>query len=410
MKTKINYFWLLLIAISLNVSAQNKLITLKDIWSDYAFYPQGMTNLSALKLTNEYTVLNYDYANLNYTIDLYNFATLQKEKTLFDTRQYPQIRRINSYTFNKQEDKILIATNSESIFRRSFLADFYIFDLKKQELTKLTDKKIQEPLFSPKGDKVAYVYQNNIYIYDTQSQKEQQVTFDGQKNKIINGVSDWVYEEEFAIVRTFDWNADGSQLAYIRFDESQVPEFSMDMYGTQLYPTQNTFKYPKAGEKNSQVSLYLYEVKEQKATQIPLNAYYIPRIQWTKDANTLSIQTLNRHQNDFNILFVDATTTHVNSVYHEVDKAYVSISDDLTFLDDHSFIISSEKNGNNHLYHYDKNGKLLHQITQGKWEVTAYYGYNPKNKRIYYQSTEPGSINRGIYPLPSAERTKKLWP
>ena len=407
MKTKMNYFWLLLIAISLNVSAQNKLITLKDIWSDYAFYPQGMTNLSALKLTNEYTVLNYDYANLNYTIDLYNFATLQKEKTLFDTRQYPQIRRINSYTFNKQEDKILIATNSESIFRRSFLADFYIFDLKKQELTKLTDKKIQEPLFSPKGDKLAYVYQNNIYIYDTQSQKEQQVTFDGQKNKIINGVSDWVYEEEFAIVRTFDWNADGSQLAYIRFDESQVPEFSMDMYGTQLYPTQNTFKYPKAGEKNSQVSLYLYEVKEQKATQIPLNAYYIPRIQWTKDANTLSIQTLNRHQNDFNILFVDATTKDVNSVYHEVDEAYVSITDDLTFLDDHSFIISSEKNGNNHLYHYDKNGKLLHQITQGKWEVTAYYGYNPKNKRIYYQSTEPGSINRGIYSIALSGKDKK---
>ena len=407
MKTKMNYFWLLLIAISLNVSAQNKLITLKDIWSDYAFYPQGMTNLSALKLTNEYTVLNYDYANLNYTIDLYNFTTLQKEKTLFDTRQYPQIRRINSYTFNKQEDKILIATNSESIFRRSFLADFYIFDLKKQELTKLTDKKIQEPLFSPKGDKLAYVYQNNIYIYDTQSQKEQQVTFDGQKNKIINGVSDWVYEEEFAIVRTFDWNADGSQLAYIRFDESQVPEFSMDMYGTKLYPTQNTFKYPKAGEKNSQVSLYLYEVKEQKATQIPLNAYYIPRIQWTKEANTLSIQTLNRHQNDFNILFVDATTKRVNSVYHEVDKAYVSITDDLTFLDDHSFIISSEKNGNNHLYHYDKNGKLLHQITQGKWEVTAYYGYNPKNKRIYYQSTEPGSINRGIYSIALSGKDKK---
>ena len=194
MRTKMNYFWLFLLAISLNVSAQNKQITLKDIWIDYAFYPKGMTNLSALKNTNQYTVLNYDYTNLNYTIDLYNFSTLEKEKTLFDTKKFPQIKRINSYTFNKQEDKILIATNKEPIFRRSFSADFYVFDLKKQELAKLTDKKIQEPLFSPQGDKVAYVYKNNIYIYDTQSKKEQQVTFDGEKNKIINCTSDGVYE------------------------------------------------------------------------------------------------------------------------------------------------------------------------------------------------------------------------
>lgn len=407
MRTKTNYFWLFLLAISLNVSAQNKLITLKDIWIDYAFYPSGMTNLSALKHTNQYTVLNYDYTNLNYTIDLYNFATLQKEKTLFDTKNYPQIQRINSYTFNQQEDKILIATNKESIFRRSFSADFYVFDLKKQELSKLTDKKIQEPLFSPKGDKVAYVYQNNIYIYDTQSKKEKQVTFDGEKNKIINGTSDWVYEEEFSIVRTFDWNADGTFLAYIRFDEREVPEFSMDVFGTKLYPTQNTFKYPKAGEKNSVVSLYLYDVNGQKDTQIPVDAYYIPRIQWTNEANVLSIQTLNRHQNDFNILFVDAATKQFKSVYHEVDKAYVSITDDLTFLDDNSFIITSEKDGYNHLYHYDKAGKLLRQITQGKWEVTEYYGYNPKAKRIYYQSTEPGSINRGIYSIALSGKDKQ---
>ena len=332
MRTRNYYLWLFFLAISLNVSAQNKLITLKDIWTDYAFYPSGMTNLSALKNTNQYTVLNYDYTNLNYTIDLYNFSTLEKEKTLFDTKNYPQIQRINSYTFNKQEDKILIATNKESIFRRSFSADFYVFDLKKQELSKLTDKKIQEPFFSPKGDKVAYVYQNNIYIYDTQSKKEQQVTFDGEKNKIINGTSDWVYEEEFAIVRTFDWNADGTQLAYIRFDERQVPEFSMDIYSTNLYPTQNTFKYPKAGENNSVVSLYLYDVNNQKATKIPVEAYYIPRIQWSKEANILSVQTLNRHQNDFNLIFVDANTKQFKSVYHEVDKAYVSITDDLTFL------------------------------------------------------------------------------
>ena len=315
MRTRNYYLWLFFLAISLNVSAQNKLITLKDIWTDYAFYPSGMTNLSALKNTNQYTVLNYDYTNLNYTIDLYNFSTLEKEKTLFDTKNYPQIQRINSYTFNKQEDKILIATNKESIFRRSFSADFYVFDLKKQELSKLTDKKIQEPFFSPKGDKVAYVYQNNIYIYDTQSKKEKQVTFDGEKNKIINGTSDWVYEEEFSIVRTFDWNADGTFLAYIRFDEREVPEFSMDVFGTKLYPTQNTFKYPKAGEKNSVVSLYLYDVNGQKDTQIPVDAYYIPRIQWTNEANVLSIQTLNRHQNDFNILFVDAATKQFKTNY-----------------------------------------------------------------------------------------------
>ena len=181
----------------------------------------------------------------------------------------------------------------------------------------------------------------------------------------------------------------------------------MDIYKTSLYPTQDTFKYPKAGEKNSVVSLHLYDVKAQKAIQIPLEAYYIPRLQWTKEANILSVQTLNRHQNDFNIIFVDALTKQFKSVYHEVDKAYVSITNDLTFLEDNSFIISSEKKGNNHLYHYDKNGKLLKQITQGKWEVTEYYGYNPKTKQIFYQSTEPGSINRGIYSIALSGKNKK---
>lgn len=381
----------LFLFISTSLTAQDK-ITLEQIWGG-AFRTQGMQELNALKNTNEYTVLNRT------SIDLYDFATLEKKKTLFSTKEFS----IDSYTFSEKEDKILIASNSEYIYRHSFTADYYVFDIPTQKLIKFTDKKIQEPLFSPNGKKVAYAFENNLYVYDLETETETQITTDGKKNHIINGITDWVYEEEFAFVRAFEWNKTGDKIAYLRFDESEVPEFSMDVYGNGLYPTQQVFKYPKAGEKNSKVSLYLYDINVRTATHFDFigdsSNHYIPRIKWTNNSNLLSVQVMNRHQNELPLYIVEGNTANYRIVFRETDKAYIDIHDNLTFLDDNSFIWTSEKDGFNHIYHYDKNGKLIRQITKGNWEVTNFYGYDAKTKTIFYQSTENGSTNRDIYKI-----------
>ncbi len=399
MKNKITYV-LILLFVSFSMLAQKQL-TLEEIWSG-AFRAQGMTALEAMKNTNQYTVLDFDRASKSSQINLYDFATLSKVATLVDSKDFQELEGIDSYTFSKDEKKLLIANNSDQIFRHSFVADFFIYDISTKSLSKLANYKVQEPTFSPDGSKVGYVYQNNLYVYDIATKKHTQVTTDGKKNSIINGVTDWVYEEEFSFVKAYDWNLGSNKVAFIRFDETDVPQFSMDMYNEGLYPTQNVFKYPKAGEKNAIVSLHVYDVNTGVTKKINLDKYndfYIARIEWTNDANTLSAQVLNRHQDNLDLLFVDGNSGSTKVVLNEKDKAYLDVTDNLTFLKDNSFIWTSEKDGYNHIYHYDKTGKLKKQITKGPWEVTNYYGFDEKNGMIYYQSVENGSINRDVYAI-----------
>jgi dipeptidyl-peptidase 4 len=398
----------LLLLSSFSIVAQEK-ITLEEIWGG-AFRTKGMDELNAMKTTNQYTVLNFDRASRSSQIDLYDFATLEKVSTLLSSKDFSQLQGIDSYTFNKKENQILIANNSEQIFRHSAVSDYFLYDISSKSLTKIAEYKIQEPTFSPDGTKIAFAYQNNLYVYEIASKKTQQITTDGKKNSIINGITDWVYEEEFGFVRAFDWNATGTKLAYIKFDESQVPEFSMDLYNRGLYPAQEVFKYPKAGEKNAVVSLHLFDVTSNKTQIVNLsnyNDFYIARIQWTNDANILSAQVLNRHQNNLDLLFIDGNTATSKVVLNEKDKAYVDVTDNLTFLKDNSFIWTSEKSGFNHIYHYDKTGKQKKQITTGNWEVTAYYGFDEKSGTVYYQSVENGSINRDVYAINISGKNKK---
>ncbi|MEZ4786578.1 MAG: S9 family peptidase [Flavobacterium haoranii] len=400
--------FLFLLFVSASVYSQKEL-TLEEIWSG-AFRTQGMDELNAMKNTNQYTVLNFDRATRSMQIDLFDYATLNKVSTLIDSKDFQDLRGIDSYSFNAKENQILIANNSAQIFRHSFTADYFLYDMASKKITKIADYQIQEPTFSPDGSKIAYAYQNNLYVYDIASKKHQQITTDGKKNAVINGITDWVYEEEFAFVRAFDWNKTGDKVAFIRFDESQVPEFSMDMYNQGLYPTQEVFKYPKAGEKNSDVSLHIYDLNTKQTKQVDLSKYndfYIARLQWTNEANTLSAQVLNRHQNNLDLLFVDGKSASYKVVLNETDKAYVDVTDNLTFLSDNSFIWTSEKDGFNHIYYYDKTGKLKNQVTKGNWEVTTYYGFDEKNKTVYYQSVENGSINRDVYAVKIDGKGKK---
>jgi dipeptidyl-peptidase-4 len=389
----------ILLLLVTTVFGQQK-VTVENIYHG-VFQAKGMDKLQSLKNTNQYTVLNADEASGSMEIDLYDFATLKKVSNLIDTKNHAALAgKIDSYTFDSSEKKILIACNSRQIFRHSFIADYFLYDITSKSLTKLFDFQVQEPTFSPDGTKIAYAKENNLYVYDVTSKKITAVTTDGKKNAVINGITDWVYEEEFAFVRAFDWSQDSKKLAYIRFDESAVPEFSMAMYHKDLYPKIETFKYPKAGEKNSAVSLHIYDAAANATKKVDLgnyNDFYIPRLKWTNDSNVLSAQVLNRHQDNLDLLFVDGTTAAAKVVLNEKDKAYVDITDNLTFLKDNSFIWTSEKDGFNHIYLYDKTGKLKNQITKGNWEVTSYYGFDEKTKTIFYQSTENGSINRAIY-------------
>ena len=381
-------------------TSQTDSFSLNQIW-DGSFRTQGLTALHSMKNGQQYSVLNFDRSTGSTSIDLYDYITFSKVKVIATSKTMKAIPYFTNYTFSANESKLILETNTESIFRYSVLGNYYVYDIYLEKLDLISEHKIQEPTFSPDGTKVAYGLNNNLYVKDLISGDTKQITFDGEKNRIINGITDWVYEEEFAFVRAFEWNASSDRIAFIRFDETEVPEFSMDVYGTDLYQTQNVFKYPKAGEKNAIVSLHFYDLNTDKTATVPLsttyNDFYIPRIKWTNDANVLSAQYMNRHQNKLDLWLINPEKGDANLVLSETDDAYVDVTDNLTFLEDNSFLWTSERDGFNHLYHYSKTGQLKKQITKGAWEVTAYYGYNESENAIYYQSVENGSINRDVY-------------
>jgi dipeptidyl-peptidase-4 len=392
------------------IYCQNKQITLEEIWSG-TFRTEGMQALHSMKNGKQYSILNFDRQTRNSTIDIYDYKTLQKEITLVSSEEIEDIEGFFDYTFSPDESKVILTTNEVPVFRRSRLGEYYVYDINDKSLIKVSEEFVQEPTLSPDASKIAYGYKNNLYVKDLTTGKVEQITFDGEKNKIINGITDWVYEEEFSFVRAFDWNKDSNQIAFIRFDETSVPEFSMDVYGSDLYQTQQVFKYPKAGETNSIVSLLLYNLNTKKLSEIKVdksyNDFYIPRLQWTNDANVLSAQYMNRHQNELDLWMINTSSKVSKLVLAEKDKAYIDVTFDLTFLKDNSFIWTSENDGFNHIYHYSREGELINQVTNGNWEVTNYYGFNEKANTIYFQSTENGSINRDVYSIKLNGKSKK---
>ena len=389
-----------------NYSTGTKEISLTEIW-DGTFSTKRMNALNAMN-GDFYSLLNTDSAG-NSTVDKYSYKTLKKTETIVNSRDLEGLEGFSSYRFNADESSVILGTNFKKIYRHSFTGSFYHYNVRTKKLH-LIGKDIQEPTFSPKGEKIAFAKKNNLFILNlTTGNTVTQVTKDGTTNHIINGITDWVYEEEFAFVRAFEWSKNGNYLAFLRFNESKVPTFSMDLVGKNNYPQQQVFKYPKAGEKNARVTLHVFNCASKKTNKVSLGAYeYIPRIKWSNAANILVATTLNRHQNNLKLHKVAVVKNKVTTLLNETDTAYLNITDNLTFLNDNSFIWTSEKDGYNHIYHYDFSGKLINQITNGKWEVTNYYGYDKKKKTVYYQSVENGSINRGVYSIDLDGNNKKL--
>ena len=402
-------FLISLLSIKL-VSAQEKTITLEEIWNG-SFRTEGLQSLHPLKDGESYSVLNFNKALRSTSIDVYDYKASKYLTTILSSNNLNEVSYFLDYTFSNDESKILIATSEQPLYRHSKLGLYYIYDVSTKTLIQLSEEYVQEPSFSPDGSKVAYVLKNNIYVKDLNKNVTYQITNDGKLNHVINGVTDWVYEEEFAFVRAFEWNSSGDQIAYIKFDETNVPEFSMDIYGEDLYPFYSEFKYPKAGEINAKVSLHVFNLNTKKTKEIKVDNkeqdFYIPRIKWTNANNLLTAQFLNRQQNDLNLWLIDTKTNNSSVLLNEKDNAYIDITFNLTFLKDNSFIWTSEKDGFNHIYHYNVDGSLNQQVTSGKWEVTAYYGFSTKQKKIFYQSTEEGSINRTVYSIGLNGKNKK---
>jgi dipeptidyl-peptidase-4 len=384
----ISIFTLLITTISLQ--AQNKKpITLEDIYAKGTFQMAGVSGFTSLNDSRYYCNMDNDANILRYEFSTGNLidTIIKHSDLIFDN----DILAFNGFEFSADENKILFTSNTESLYRHSTQSNIFVYDVKKKQLFQPVPFKVMNATFSPDGNKIAYVKDNNLFYYDLFVKKEETITTDGKVNNIINGATDWVYEEEFAIWKGFTWSPSSDKIAFYRFDESKVKEFEMTMFG-KLYPSTTKFKYPKAGEANSTISILVYDLRSELNAEMEIGKeadIYIPRMQFTKDNNTLAIQRLNRLQNKLEILLANTTTGKSNIIYTEENKFYVDITNNLTFLaDNKTFIITSERNGFNHLYQYDLKGKLVKQITNGNFDVDGFYGIDEKSKTIFYSSPE----------------------
>ncbi len=395
-----------LIMLPLFLGAQDGMITLEDIFLNGQYSAKGIDDLRSMNDGQHYTI-NED----GQAIVKYEYATGNKNGDIFNVAQTNgAVQSFMDYALNDDESAVLLTVDQVKRYRWATYDENYVFDLKSKKTIKLSDRgKQMYADFAPAGNKIAYVIDNNLYYKDLNNNTEYQVTSDGKWKSIINGGSDWVYEEEFVVTRAFEWSPDGNYIAYYRFDETEVPEFDMMTYKGNLYPENYEFKYPKVGEKNSKVDIYIYDLKSQKAQKVIIGKSYeyIPRIKWTNDGKNLCVFTLNRLQNDLELFLANPVTGNTTSMLRETSATYLEINDDLTFLpDNQTFIWRSETDGWNHLYLYDLSGKLIHQITKGDWDVDGMKGYDAATQTIYYMSTEASIFERHLYSV-ALDGTKK---
>jgi dipeptidyl-peptidase-4 len=401
---------LLLILISISAFSQKR-IELNDVVGKKLFIQKSIPGLRSMK-----DGVNYTTEENGTKIVKYSYKTGNKVEDLFDLSKVenPGFKEFSDYVFSDDETKILFTTNRQQKYRNSFTADYFVWNRTTKEMSPLSKNGAQElATFSPDGERVAFVRNNNIFIKTLKFGTENQATRDGKQNEIINGAPDWVYEEEFSFTRAFEWSPDSKFLAFIKFDETEVPMFNIPMYQgmapqlkeNALYPGSYTYKYPKAGEKNSVVSVLIYDLKSKSAVTADVGKdteQYIPRIKWTANASDLAIMKLNRLQNQVDIVLCNPYTGDTRSFFTEKNKRYISedFFDSFIFLPDNKYIVlNSERDGYSHLYLYDRQGFQVKQLTSGKFDVTAFYGFDPVKKIFYYQAAKESPMRREVYYL-----------
>ncbi|MCZ2662333.1 S9 family peptidase [Bacteroides fragilis] len=404
-----------------------KALDLKEINSG-KFSPENIYGVVPMPDGEHYTQRNAEGTQ----IVKYSFRTGEPVEVVFDVakaRECP-FKKFDSYQFSPDGSKILIATETTPIYRHSYTAVHYLYPVKRNDkgvttnniVEKLSDGGPQQaPVFSPDGNLVAFVRDNNIFLVKLlYGNSESQVTEDGKLNSVLNGIPDWVYEEEFGFNRALEFNADNTMLAYVRFDESEVPSYTFPLFAgeaprnnaLQDYPGEYTYKYPKAGYPNSKVSVHTFDIKSKVTRQVklPIDADgYIPRIRFTQDPNKLAIMTLNRHQNRFDMYFADPRSTVCKLALRDESPYYINenVFDNIRFYPD-NFSFVSDKSGYSHLYWYSMNGNLIKQVTSGNYEVKSFIGWNPDTNEFYYTSNEESPMRQAVYKIDRKGKKVKL--
>lgn len=382
-------------------------ITLEDIWAKGTFRSKSIDEIRSMKNGENYCILKRE------GIEKYAYATGKKTEEIVsfsDLKFKTESEYVFDYQFNQDESKLLLATNPQFIYRRSYLANYYIYDIKTKQLTSVSKDKVRLTEFAPDGSKVAYVKDNNLFMLYLSDMQETQITTNGEFNKIINGTTDWVYEEEFAITKGFFWSPDSKKIAFYSFDESKVKEYTIPYYGS-LYPVQYTYKYPKAGEDNSVVSVLVYDIEARQTHNIDLGPnkdIYIPRLQWTLN-NEVFVHKLNRHQNHYELFVANCNDYKLNKIYDERNECYIEQVEDVNFLSDKkNFILKSEKNGFMNLYKVNIYTKEVEPITTGQYDVADICYIDDKSGKIYFTAAQSEAYNRELLLVDKNKKIKKL--
>jgi dipeptidyl-peptidase 4 len=408
-----------LIAVACYLTVQAQQISLEDVITNGTFHQKSVSGLASSNDGINYTVLE----NNGSQIVKYSYKTGQMLGIVLDIKELKNdtLKSITEYAFNSDESKVLLMTDRKPIYRRSFAATWFVYNFTSKELTRLSKGQQQLATFSPDGDRVAFFRDNNLFIKSLRFGTERQITNDGTLNKIINGAPDWVYEEEFEFIRAFEWSPDSKQLAYIKFKEEEVPAYGMMMYEGQkpqlkeyaVYPGEYKFKYPKAGEKNSIVEIWVYDIQANQNIKMDTGTatdIYLPWIRWSFSGKDLGIIRLNRQQNRPELLFANSYTGDSRVIYTERNKRYIETDflDNFQFLPDNkSFVVLSEQDGYKHLYLYDMGGVKIRQLTEGNYDVMKYYGFDPETKMFYYQAAAISPMQREVYGI-SIDKKKKV--
>ena len=379
-------------------------ITIEELWKNYSFSQRNFGKIKVLKNSDSFTRLESN-KELQQIVK-YSFTNGKKELVIFDSQKFKLKNRIRSYKFSHQENYLIIETDRESIYRYSYKSKCLLYDIQNDKIYDVFDEKIQNLSFSPDEKFVSFTFENNIYINEIQNilngniSSFKKITSDGKNNSIINGSSDWVYEEEFGLVQAYQWSPDGKKIAYLKFDEENVNTFSMDIFKGQLYPSSKTFKYPKAGEDNSVVNLYIHDLEENKTKFIytEKDYEYIPRFFWTFTSNKLVFYGLNRLQNNLDFIVLNYENLETEILFSENDSCYIEIKNELEFFNENHFIWISEKDGYYHAYLKNLEG-FESQLTKGNWEIKEIYGFDSDLMKLYYSSNEEGTETQSLFSL-----------
>ena len=394
------WYFALLLLLPAALCAQTQAITLEDIWEKGTFQTKGgPAGIQFRKDGSSYTALK------DGRVERFDLRTGNKIETLFDASMVSatadnRMAAVEDYEMSSNERKLLLGTQFQPVYRWSTQGHYFVADVNGKTVTPVGEKKPQRyATFSPDATKVAFVSENDLYIRDLANGRLTRVTSDGEINAIINGASDWVYEEEFELIRAFEWSPDSKKLAFLRFDERAVPEMTMERYEGGEYPELVKFKYPKVGEPNATVTAHIFDLAAENTIAVNTGADkedYLPRITWTPD-NRLCITRMNRHQNQVWLLLAHPTTGDVTTLLHEENKYYLDLHEPHFLANGAGLIWQSEKSGYNHLYLYDMNGKEKNALTKGNFDVTNFYGVDDKNGLVYYQTASVNAMQREVF-------------